>query len=232
MSGNAQVRSTAAISEFQSALAKFETRVENTLAALEAEIHRVVDWLDHDRPAHWKEQLRLANNDLHQAKINLERCLIFRIQDERPTCREERTAVKVAQARVKYCREKRETLRNCRRRLTQELFEYQGHIGKLTRMLETEMPRARGSLKSILRRLDAYHIERPAIATDLTVPTVAGDSSRAVPSGPIAVPSESTASPEDEVPCEGLSEVDSEENEQAEEPTESATIDQETNSKD
>lgn len=160
MSGSAHVHSVAAIEAFRGALARFEQRVEDALENLSGETRRVVDWVEHDRPRYWKEQSRLASDAVQQAKLDLERCLMFPVADERPACREERADLKKAQLRVEYCRGKVERVKHWNRQLQHELFEYKGRMGQLQRMLETELPAARAKLQQIVRRLDAYQIER------------------------------------------------------------------------
>lgn len=161
ISSPAHVHSVAAIESFRGALARFEKRVEDALGDLAGEMRRVMDWLEHDRPRHWKEQSRQASDAVHQAKLDLERCLMFPVADERPACREERANLKKAQLRVEYCREKVERVKHWNRQLQHELFEYEGRVGQLQRMLETDLPAARAKLQQIVQRLDAYRIERP-----------------------------------------------------------------------
>lgn len=158
---SAQVRSVDAIEAFRGALARFEQRAQDALEALSGETRRADDWLRDDRPAYWKEQTRLADEAVQQAKIDLNRCLMYPVADERPSCREERANLKQAQTRSDYCREKTERVKHWKRQLHHELFEYEGRIGHLRRMLETDLPRARIRLQQIVRRLDAYQIERP-----------------------------------------------------------------------
>jgi len=164
MTGPAQVRSVDAIESFRGALARFEQRAQDALETLAAELRRVVEWIEHDRPAYWKEQSRLASDEVHQAKLDVERCLIFSVTDERPACREERANLKKAQSRLEYCREKTEQVKHWNRHLQHELFEYEGRVGQLQRILELELPKAGAKLQQILRRLDEYQIERPPSA--------------------------------------------------------------------
>ena len=161
MSGSAQVRSSESIEQFRAALAKFESRAQDALDTLATELRRASNWLEHDCPAHWKRQAKLGEDAVHQAKLDLERCLIFPVAGERPACREERAALKKAQQRVEYCREKNERVKHWSRQLHHELFEYEGRIGQLQRLLETDLPKARARLQQIVRRLDEYRIEKP-----------------------------------------------------------------------
>ncbi len=166
MSGSAQVESIAAIEGFRGALTQFEQRASDAIEVLAAELRRAVDWLEHEQPAYWKEQSRLANDAIHQAKRDLERCLAFPVADERPSCREERANLKKCQARLDFCREKTERVKYWNRQLQHELFEYQGRVGCLERMMETELPAARAKLQEIVRRLDDYRLERPPVSID------------------------------------------------------------------
>ncbi len=161
MSGPAQVRSTDTIEALQASMARFEQRVQAALDALDAELHRASDWVEHDRPTHWRTATHKAEDDVHQAKIELERCLLFSLAGERPTCREQKAALKRAQGHLAYCREKSEKVKQWQRNFRHESFEYDGRIGQLRRLLEQDVPKARALLVRIARRLDEYQIERP-----------------------------------------------------------------------
>ena len=160
MSGPAKVRSTDAIEDVKGAISRFELRSQNALDTLIAEMRRAADWLQHDCPALWKKETKFAEDAVHQAKLNLERCLMFPVADERPACREQRAALKEAQTRLEYCREKRERVRHWNRQLQHEQFEYEGRLSQLQRIVESELPLARAKLQTILRRLEEYQIEQ------------------------------------------------------------------------
>ena len=98
------------------ALARFEQRVQAALDALDAELRRAADWVEHDRPSHWKTQVHLAEDGVHAAKIELERCLTYSTSSqERPSCREQKAALAKAKARLEYCREKAEAVKHWQR---------------------------------------------------------------------------------------------------------------------
>jgi len=166
MSGPAQVQSVEAIETFRRAIAQFEQRAQDSLETLSSELRRALDWLEHERPAYWKEQSRIAADEIHQAKRDLERCLAFPIAGERPSCREERAILKRSQIRLDQCREKSEQVQYWNRQMHHELLEYEGRVGCMKRMLETELPAARAKLQEIVRRLDAYHVERSPVSVD------------------------------------------------------------------
>ena len=161
MPGPAQVRSVEAIDAFQAALARFHHRIQTALDALDAEVYRASDWVEHDRPTHWRNQVHKAEDRVHQAKIDLERCLTFTVGNERPTCREQQAALKQAKAHLEHCREKADAVRRWQQSLRHETFEFDGRVGQLRRLLELDAPKARALLQNVIRRLDEYKIERP-----------------------------------------------------------------------
>jgi hypothetical protein len=166
MQDSAHIHSTEAIERFRLALAEFEKRVQGALDGLSAELNRATQWLEHDCPHFWKQQEKAAADAVHQAKLDLERCLMFPVAGERPTCREEKAALKLAKDRWNYCLEKKEKVRHWRGVLSHEVFEYTGRIGHLRRTLETDLPAARAKLQLIVRRIEGYRIERPPEARE------------------------------------------------------------------
>lgn len=162
MSTPAKVHSSEAIEAVRLALISFNERVADGLAELGSEMRRVQEWLEHDRPGYWKKQVRVAMDEVHEAQQALHRCLMFPIAGERPSCYEERAALKKAQARLVYCQEKGERVRHWQQTLRHELFEYEGRISQLVRMAEIDVPQAIGVLDRILRSLEEYQAVRAA----------------------------------------------------------------------
>jgi hypothetical protein len=157
MSTPANVHSLEAICAVRTALGSFVDQVREALTELDAEMRRVKEWLAHDRPRHWRTQVRMASDGVHEARQALHRCLMFPIGNERPACAEERAALKKAQARQAYCEEKMERLRHWQRSVEHELFEYEGRISRLMRVVELDAPQAMGVLAKIVGHLEEYH---------------------------------------------------------------------------
>ncbi len=174
MSTRANVHSSAAIEAVRNSLIAFVEQVSDALAILETEMRRVQEWLEHDRPQFWRRQIHVATDEVNKAQADLHRCLMFPAPGgERPSCYEERQALKEAQSREAYCRAKAERVRHWVRTLQHEVFEYQGRISQLVRLVEIDAPRAIGVLEQVLRRLEEYRSVRAAESqagyNDLTV---------------------------------------------------------------
>ncbi len=142
------------------ALVSFIDRVSDAMMELSAEMRRAQEWLEHDRPAYWRKQTRLGMDQVHEAQQALHRCLMFPVANERPSCYEERAMLKKAQVRLVYCQEKTERVRHWQQTLRHELFEYEGRMSQLVKLVEINVPQAIGVLNKIMRRLEEYHAVR------------------------------------------------------------------------
>ena len=102
--------------------------------------------------------------------------------------------MKKAQARQAYCEEKVERVRHWQRSLQHELFEYQGRISQLVRLVEVDAPQAIGVLHKVVRRLEEYQSVRAAdpraayndlaLAQDLWPDSATADGRAASAAGP------------------------------------------------
>jgi hypothetical protein len=164
MPTSANVHSLESVENVRRAIALFDEQVANALTELGAEMRRMLDWLDHDRPRHWKMQIRRATDEVHEAQQALRRCLMFPIANERPSCYEERMNLKKAQAKLEYCLEKENRVRHWQRAVQHELFEYEGRISQLVQLVEIDMPQAMGVLTKVIRNLEEYQSGRAAYA--------------------------------------------------------------------
>jgi hypothetical protein len=162
MSGPAKVHSSDAIEAVRLELIAFIARVSDALAELGGEMRKTQEWLEHDRPGYWKHQTRLGMDEVHEAQQALHRCLMFPIADERPSCYEERAALKKAKARLAYCEHKADRVRHWQQTLRHELFEYEGRISQLVKLVEIDVPQAIGVLSKIMRQLEEYQSLRAA----------------------------------------------------------------------
>ncbi|QDU55556.1 hypothetical protein [Aeoliella mucimassa] len=156
MSGPAYVHNIEAIERVRQALAAFAHQADEGLTEVGAECRRLLDWLEHDRPRYWKRQVQLAWDQVEVAKKELHRCLMFPIADERPSCTEQRAALKKAQAHLIYCQEKAERLKGWCREVRHELYEYEGRISQLKSYAEIDVVQSMAVLSRILDRIQEY----------------------------------------------------------------------------
>jgi hypothetical protein len=171
---SANVHSLESIEAVRAALVTFRDDVEQSLAMIDVEMRRVIDWLEHDRPSFWRKQVRVAHDAVTEARAALHVCLMYPINDERPSCYEERAELKKAEARRAYCDEKSERLRHWTREIRHESFEYEGRVSQLKDIVEIDVPQATAILARLLTHLHEYQSIRPH--TDGLAASAAGES--------------------------------------------------------
>lgn len=152
----ANVRSFEAIQRVRDELVRFKHRSTDGIDELAGEIRRVIDWVEHDRPAYWKMRVRKAYDQVGEAKNNLHRCLMYPVNDETPSCAEEKAELKKAQARLRYCEEKQQAVREWASKLRHELHEYGGRMGKLKTLIEADTPRTIALMERQTEALERY----------------------------------------------------------------------------
>lgn len=153
---SANVSSFEAIQRVRDELVRFKHRATDGVDELAGEIRRVIDWVEHDRPAYWKMRVRKAYDGVGEAKNNLHRCLMYPVNDETPSCAEEKAELKKAQARQRYCEEKQQLVREWASKLRHELHEYGGRMGKLKTLIEADTPRTIALMERQTEALERY----------------------------------------------------------------------------
>jgi hypothetical protein len=157
MGQRARVTSIDAVDDFAAALRCFQHEASTALETLQLKIHRAVQWIEYDQKKYWTRQLRRSEQQVQEAKIDLQRCLTFkRIGDHRPACIEEKRALERAKRRQQVCREKLEAVRKWSRAIVRAVFEYKAGVGELSGWLQSDAERAVALLERISQTLQQY----------------------------------------------------------------------------
>jgi hypothetical protein len=166
MAAGAKITSTEAVRYFKVAMLDYEAQLRDTVAQLELDLRRVLDWVDHERPRYWAQAARKASDALVAARRALERAeLSIRPEDKR-SCYEQKLAYDQAKRRLGLTEKKVRDVRKWRVMLHQEGDDFLGHVGRLNNYLDIELPRAVAALERMAQALDKY--------TELTSPGAAG----------------------------------------------------------
>ncbi len=171
---SANVRSTEAILAVRAAAVNLSEQIRLGLDEIDTELRRLLDWIEHERPGYWREQLRRSWDEVSQAKAELNRKLMYPVADERPACVEQRKALRRAEDRQAYCEGKAERLRHWVRDLQHELDEYHGRTNALKQLADIQGPAAVSALDRVLTSLAEYASGR-ATATSPAMPPPAPD---------------------------------------------------------
>ena len=158
----ANVSSFEALQLVRDELVRFKQRSTDGVDELAGEIRRVIDWVEHDRPAYWKLRVRQAYDGVAEAKANLHRCQMYPLNDETPSCAEEKAALKKAQAYLAHCEEKQRRVREWVRTLRHEMHEYEGRMSQLKTLIEIDTPRTIALIERQTEALERYLTGAPS----------------------------------------------------------------------
>jgi hypothetical protein len=156
MSRSARVQSIDALGFFAGALRSFGDEASVALAELEAEVNRAIQWVRYDLKEYWTRQIRLAQTEVAEARLNLERKQMFQDPDERRSFWEERKALEAAQRRLRVGQEKLEAVRRWTRLLDREFMDYKGNVAPLAGWLQADLARGLALLKRLSGTLESY----------------------------------------------------------------------------
>ena len=157
MNGSARVISIEALQRVASALRSFEADASLATSDLEMEVRRAKQWFQQDRREFWRQQVRTSEDQVAEARVALERCLMFTtIPGERRSCVDERKALEKAQRRLRIAQEKVEQVRHWSRVVEQELLDFKGSMNLLAGWLLGDLPRAVATLDRMTVALEEY----------------------------------------------------------------------------
>jgi hypothetical protein len=156
MAKSAQVGSLDAIRLFRAALIKYAEEVDDALTSLKMELARAANWLHHEQPVYWREQVTRGWTRVSEARTNLEMCQMRKVAGERPGCHDEKIALEKAKRAVQRAEQLVDVVRNWGQKFQHETLEYQGQVGQLESFCEIDLKKAVAALDRILISLEAY----------------------------------------------------------------------------
>ena len=156
MNQSARVGSIEALAAFRAALIRFAEECQDGATSLRLESRRGAEWVEVEQSRYWPQQAREANDAVHSARVNLERCELAVRPEDRRSCYEEKKALEAARRRVRLCEEKVRTVRKWAQIMNQEAREFHGEIARLEHYLESDLPRAIAMLERMITALEKY----------------------------------------------------------------------------
>ena len=200
MSPRANVRSLDAIRHFRPAVIRFEDDVAAALTGLRTELNRTLQWLDHDAPAYWQQQIRNGFDQVAEARTQLSRRQMVTVAGHRSDCIDEKKALC---ARQTAARVRAGKLRLCRQwsiKAHRAADEYSSRIGRAEQTMAQGLPRVLSILERIVLALEQYTAtERPSRSDSPTFSPVASEPAKELSSAPPTA-AESQSAAEQDVP--------------------------------
>lgn len=157
MSTGAKVRSIDTLREFRVAMSNFGCAASQAMAAVEVEIRRTLDWLQHDQVKFWQQEVRRREDAVGEARQDLSRCLIATTAGgTRASCTDQKVALEKAKKRLDQAREKVEVVKRWGQIIEQEVGDYRGPAQQLATMIDGDLPRAMALLARKIQALEEY----------------------------------------------------------------------------
>lgn len=156
MGQSAKVTSISAIREFRAAVIEFQDEADQALGAVRQQILKALQWFEHDRPQFWKLQVRRGFEQVAEARSRLMTCQMKEVAGHRPTCYEEKEALRLAQRRLRIAQEKVELTSRSANALRHEIDELKGRLAPLEGFLAGEIPRMLALLERVSKILEDY----------------------------------------------------------------------------
>ena len=161
----ANVRSLEALRLFRPVVIQFETELRNVFGALHREVDRTLEWLDHDCPRHWRQQVRKSFDDLAKARSELARKQMITVAGHRPECIDEKNALRDARRRLEQAQKMIHTVSSWSIKAHRAADEYNGQIGRIEQDLSQSIPQLCAVLDRIIAALHSYVAQESPLST-------------------------------------------------------------------
>ena len=152
----AHITATEAVRTFAEAMREFDWQARDAVTQTQLVARRLADWIEDDRLRYWEREARKASDGVNEARINLQRCEIAIRPDDRKPCTDEKKALEKARRRQQLAEEKVQTTRAWVVKLRHEVEEFIAHVAQLSRVLDSESPRALAALERMSQSLEKY----------------------------------------------------------------------------
>lgn len=153
----ARVDSIDALKTFRVALIKFAEEANSALAGAEAEMQRIIGWLEREQLSFWQLQIRKRQEALGRAQEALRMKKLFPDASGRtPTPVEEEKAVRRCKAALEEAEQKLANVKKYTRVMQREVMNYKGGVQRFSTWVGSEVPVAIGLLDRMAGKLEEY----------------------------------------------------------------------------
>lgn len=180
----ANVLSIAALRDLKAGVLKFQQEAQGGLDGAQMELHKLVAWIEQDRPAYWQAQTRRAFDQVAATRAALMSCQMRTVGGHRPSCIEEKKAHQKARLRLELCHEKVKRVQQWAVKLQREVDEFRARMAAARRLVEHGLPLTVAILDRSIAALEAYaEVPQPLTPAAPQPPTNISDSGAVPPSG-------------------------------------------------
>jgi len=157
MSTQAEVKSIDTLAFVKAAMVAFGHETGQSLAEVEMQAQRIVDWICIEQAAYWKTEVRKAADGVNQAMRELQHCRTYKkVGNNEPSCIEEKKALEKAKKKLARAEEKEEAVRRWTPVVRQQFQETGVRLTRFREIIDVDCPKAVARLERMLVSLDHY----------------------------------------------------------------------------
>src|SRR5690606_255007 len=147
---SANIRSIQALRDFRAALIVYLDDATLAVQAMAMELQKTFEWIEHDRPHYWNNQLKRGFDLVAQTRSNLDSCRMRTVAGHKPACIEEKYAFAHAQQRLQLCQDQLKLIKQIAHHLQHDADEFRGRLSKLQTFLDVDLPQAIAGLEQTI----------------------------------------------------------------------------------
>jgi exonuclease VII large subunit len=152
----ANVRSLDSVQRFRPKVAQFEDDLASALTSLRVEISRTLQWIDHDCPSYWQNQVRQGFDRVAEARTQLTRKSMMTVAGHRSECIDEKKALAKAKANLELAQQKIQACRQWSIKAHHAADEYTARVGRVEQHVGKSLPRIKTMLDRMIAALEDY----------------------------------------------------------------------------
>ena len=155
MSG-ANIRSSEVLKTLRNHLFKYEETCRSAVADVKNDPHRVINWLRHTQLPYWKMELRKREDAVQRAREALNLARFGTPGLRKSSYVDEQKALRRAEEKRDEALQKIENVKRWSSILEQQCENLMGPVIALNNCMDSEVPRARERLETMIIKLDEY----------------------------------------------------------------------------
>ena len=163
MSSQADVRSIEALREFRAALTLYAEEAQGALGAVKMEARRTLQWLQHDRKAHWSEQVKRRREEVASARAEVARRRLAKTPEHTPAFSEQKEILRLAEAGLREAEMKVALIKKWEPTFQLAVLELHASIRRIGDLTGTDVPRGSMLLGRLIDALESYLREAPPV---------------------------------------------------------------------
>jgi hypothetical protein len=173
MSTQASVHSILALKDLRASIALFAEDALAALGAVDMEIRRTIQWLQHDRRMYWQDQIKRRREKVAIARAEVFRRQLAQKPDYSPPMTEQKEILRKAEASLQDAEKRLALVKKWEPALQQAVMEYRGSTRRISSIANGDVPRALVLMERMIEALEAYLRVAPPSGAALPSPVEA-----------------------------------------------------------